>query len=176
MIKTFLPTTTLYELPIIQTIHCARTVFLVIVQTLATYHTAKADQWEQLFTDGTSRRQVALQDLIISIEEDKLFKWVFKITFSLLLQWSSCTNEMVTKHWQSTVTYFKLHSSWRWKVRDWMQLYLRYPAGKVFSLRSVEVCSWNHVRIKPWHSLGGRNTHFKIWRRCHQHRYLWLRP
>jgi hypothetical protein len=44
------------------------------VQTLATYRIAKADKWEQLFTDGTSRRQVAFQDLVISIEEDELFK------------------------------------------------------------------------------------------------------
>jgi hypothetical protein len=74
MIKTFSPTTTISELPSIWTIRRARTVLLVIVQTLATYRIAKADKWEQLFTDGTSRRQVAFQDLIISIEEDELFK------------------------------------------------------------------------------------------------------
>lgn len=74
MIKTFSPTTTISELPSIWTIRRARTVLLVVVQTLATYRIAKADKWEQLFTDGTSRRQVAFQDLIISIEEDELFK------------------------------------------------------------------------------------------------------
>ena len=74
MIKTFSPTTTISELPSIWTIRRARTVLLVVVQTLATYRIAKADKWEQLFTDGTSRRQVAFQDLIISIEEDEWFK------------------------------------------------------------------------------------------------------
>ena len=74
MIKTFSPTTTISELPSIWTIRRARTVLLVVVQTLATYRIAKADKWEQLFTDGTSRRQVAFQDLIISIEEDELCK------------------------------------------------------------------------------------------------------
>jgi seryl-tRNA synthetase len=74
MIKIFSPTTQIRELPSIWTILRARTVLLVIVQTLATYRIAKADKWEQLFTDGTSRRQVAFQNLVVSIEEDDLFK------------------------------------------------------------------------------------------------------
>lgn len=74
MVKLFSPTTKIKELPSIWTIRRARTVLLVLVQTLATYRIAKADKWEQLFTDGTSRRQVAFQDLVISIEEDELFK------------------------------------------------------------------------------------------------------
>ena len=55
MIKTFLPTTTISELPSIWTLYHARTMLLVVVQTLATYRIAKADNWEQLFADGTSR-------------------------------------------------------------------------------------------------------------------------
>ena len=74
MIKVFSPTTEIRELPSIWTIRRARTVLLVVVQTLATYRIAKANKWEQLFTDGTSRRQVAFQNLIVSIEEDDLFK------------------------------------------------------------------------------------------------------
>ena len=73
MIKTFSPSTVIQELPSIWTIRRARTVLLVIVQTLAAYRIAKADKWEQLFTDGTSRRQISFQNLIISIEEDELF-------------------------------------------------------------------------------------------------------
>ena len=46
---------------------------LVIVQTLATYRIAKAGKWEQMFTDGTSRKQVTFQDLIITVEEDEFF-------------------------------------------------------------------------------------------------------
>jgi hypothetical protein len=73
MIKTFSPSTEIQELPSIWTIRRARTVLLVIVQTLAAYRIAKADKWEQFFTDGTSRRQISFQNLIISIEEDELF-------------------------------------------------------------------------------------------------------
>ena len=74
MIKVFSPTTEIRELPSNWTIRRARTVLLVVVQTLATYRIAKANKWEQLFTDETSRRQVAFQNLIVSIEEDDLFK------------------------------------------------------------------------------------------------------
>jgi len=35
---------------------------------------SKADKWDQLFTDATSRRQVSFQNLVISIEEDDLFR------------------------------------------------------------------------------------------------------
>ena len=84
MIKIFSPTTQIHDLPSIWTIRRAQTVLLVIVQTLATYRIAKADKWEQLFTDGTSRRQVAFQNLVVSIEEDDLFKQVLKTFISLM--------------------------------------------------------------------------------------------
>jgi len=70
----FSPTTKIKELPSIWTIRRARSVLLVICQTLAAYRLAKAEKWEQLFTDATSRRQVTFQNLIISVEEDELFK------------------------------------------------------------------------------------------------------
>ena len=73
MIRTFSPSTVIQKLPSIWTIPRARTVLLVIVQTLASYRIAKADKWEQLFIDGTSLRQISFQNLIISIEEDELF-------------------------------------------------------------------------------------------------------
>lgn len=73
-VKTICPSINIVELPSIWTIRRARTVIMVMVQTLAAYRIAKADRWMQLFTDGTSRRQIAMQDLIISIEEDDLFK------------------------------------------------------------------------------------------------------
>jgi hypothetical protein len=74
MIKIFSPRTQIHDLPSIWTIRRARTVLLVIVQTIATYRIAKADKWEQFFTDGTSRRQIAFQNLVVSIEEDDMFK------------------------------------------------------------------------------------------------------
>ena len=42
----------------------------ILGETLTAYRLAKADVWQQLFTDGTNRRQIALQNLIISIKED----------------------------------------------------------------------------------------------------------
>ena len=38
--------------------------------TLAALRLANATEWSQLFTDGTSRRQIAFQDLVISVVED----------------------------------------------------------------------------------------------------------
>ena len=73
-VKKFSPTTKINELPSIWTIRRARTVLLVVVQTLATYRIAKADRWGQLFSDETMRRQVSFQNLIISVEEDELYK------------------------------------------------------------------------------------------------------
>ena len=58
---------------------------LTVVQIDATYQIAKADEWEQMFTDGTSRQQVAFQDLIISIKEDELFKEEFELVVSTFL-------------------------------------------------------------------------------------------
>ena len=52
----------------------ARTVLLVVVQALAAYRLAKADKWGQLHSDESERRQNNFQDLVISIEEDDLFK------------------------------------------------------------------------------------------------------
>ena len=69
-IQRFSPQTIIKELPSIWTIRRGRTVLLVIVQTLAAYRLARAKKWGQLHTDGTGRRQIALQDLVLSIEED----------------------------------------------------------------------------------------------------------
>ena len=74
MLSAFSPWTKIKELHSIRTIRRARTVLLVIVQVLASNCIAKVDKWEKLFTDETSRRQDAFQDLAISIEDDELFK------------------------------------------------------------------------------------------------------
>ena len=70
----FSPSTKIKELPSIWTICRARTVLLIIVQTLAAYHIAKADKWGQLFLDETMRPQVSFQNLTISVEEDEIYK------------------------------------------------------------------------------------------------------
>lgn len=73
-VEMFSPTTKIVELPSIWTCRRGRTVLLVVCQTLACYRLAKADKWGQLFTDGTGRRQQHYKDLLISVEEDHLFK------------------------------------------------------------------------------------------------------
>jgi hypothetical protein len=73
-VKTFSPSTTIKYTISYSIIKRSRTVLLVVTQTLAAYRLAKADKWLQLFTDATSRRQVTFQNLVISIEEDDLFK------------------------------------------------------------------------------------------------------
>ena len=47
-----------------------RTVLLAVVQTLAAYRLAKLDEWEQLFTDATTRRQITFQNISIAIKDD----------------------------------------------------------------------------------------------------------
>ena len=69
-IRTFSPKTVIKELPSKCTIHRARTVLYVIVQTLAAYRLVKSKKWRQAFTDGTGHRQVATQNLLIDIEEE----------------------------------------------------------------------------------------------------------
>ena len=70
----FSPTTKIRELPSIWTIWRARLVLLVIIQKLAAYRLAKANKWEKLFTNATSQRQVTFQNLVISVEEDDVYK------------------------------------------------------------------------------------------------------
>ena len=73
-IRKFAPSAVIKDLPSIWTVRRARTLILVVCQALAAYRLAKADKWVQLYTDGTSRRQQSFQNLLISIEEDNLFK------------------------------------------------------------------------------------------------------
>ena len=73
-VATMAPHIEIKELPSLWTIRRARTVLLVVVQTLAAYRLAKADRWGQIFSDETERRQDSFQDLIISIEDDELFR------------------------------------------------------------------------------------------------------
>ena len=64
------PDIVIHSLPSARYIRQCRTVLRIIGETLTVYRLAKANTWQQLFTDGTSRRQVALQILIISITEN----------------------------------------------------------------------------------------------------------
>ena len=70
----FSPECQVLELPSVWTIRRARSMLLVIVQTLSAYRLGVAKKWGQLLTDGTSRRQQTFQNLLISVEEDELFR------------------------------------------------------------------------------------------------------
>ena len=47
-----------------------RIVLRVLTETLAAYQLALQEQWHQLFTDGTGRRQIALETILIALEND----------------------------------------------------------------------------------------------------------
>jgi hypothetical protein len=70
-IQRFSPMTVIKETPSIWTVRRGRTVLFVLGETLAIYRLAKAKKWGQLHTDGTGRRQIAMQDLSFSIQNDK---------------------------------------------------------------------------------------------------------
>ena len=62
------------EIPSISYIKEYRTVLRILGETLPSHRLAKAKDWAQLFTDGTSRRKVALQNLIVSVVESEEIK------------------------------------------------------------------------------------------------------
>lgn len=47
-----------------------RGVLRIIGETLSAYRIAKSEKWHQIFTDGTSRRQISMTGVIVSIMED----------------------------------------------------------------------------------------------------------
>ena len=61
------------ELPTVGFVRNCRIVLQSINETLAAFRLGNAMTWHQLFTDGTSRRQIAMQNLVIGLmEENKL--------------------------------------------------------------------------------------------------------
>ena len=55
------------QLPSVRTVCKWRSVLVVVTKTLAAYLLGRADSYEQLFTDGTSRRQTAIQNAVVGI-------------------------------------------------------------------------------------------------------------
>ena len=55
------------EVPSIHFCQDMRIVLRILTETLAAYQLAQQKQWHQLFTDGTSRRQIALETLLIGM-------------------------------------------------------------------------------------------------------------
>ena len=62
------------SLPTARFFRSCRTNLRILGETLTSYRLAKAKLWIQLFTDGTAKRQIAIQNLIIRINEDKELK------------------------------------------------------------------------------------------------------
>ena len=61
------------ELPRLDFVRRCRTVAQNLNTMLAGLRLGKAKKWKQIFTDGTTRRQVAFQNLVIRMEEDTGF-------------------------------------------------------------------------------------------------------
>ena len=58
------------ELPCINFVRKCRVVVQNMNLTLAALRLGEADEWHQLFTDGTSRRKIAFQNLVIALMVD----------------------------------------------------------------------------------------------------------
>ena len=70
-----LPNTTIVkQLPGIRFIRYCRTILLHVTKTLAAYEIANSQYFEQLFTDGTSRRQTDMQNVVVGILKDSGFR------------------------------------------------------------------------------------------------------
>jgi len=58
------------ELPSISFVRECRVVLQNLNETLSALRLGTAETWQQLFTDGTSRRQIAFQNLVIALMEN----------------------------------------------------------------------------------------------------------
>ena len=55
------------DLPSVNFVRGCRIIAQIIGETIAAIKLARSESWEQLFTDGTSRRQVSFQNMIIGL-------------------------------------------------------------------------------------------------------------
>ena len=62
--------TIIHELPSDRFIRYCRSVLLYLTKTLAAFEIARAKMYQQLFTDGTGRRQTEMQNVVIGILTD----------------------------------------------------------------------------------------------------------
>ena len=58
------------ELPCVNFVRQCRVVGQNLNETLSAFRLGNADAWHQVFTDGTTRRQIAFQNLVIALMED----------------------------------------------------------------------------------------------------------
>ena len=57
------------ELPSVSFVRQCRTVLQNINETLSAFRLGQAETWHQVFTDGTARRQIAIQNLVVALME-----------------------------------------------------------------------------------------------------------
>ena len=58
------------ELPSVNFVRECRVVLQNLNETLSAFRLGHADTWHQVFTDGTTRRQIAFQNIVIVLMED----------------------------------------------------------------------------------------------------------
>ena len=64
------------ELPSVCFVRQCRVVVQNLNEMLAAYRLGNADQWVELFTDGTTRRQITFQNLVIGLHNGDKFEQV----------------------------------------------------------------------------------------------------
>ena len=79
------------ELPSLSFIRECRSVNLHLTKTMSAYTLAKVKEYSELFSDGTSRRQTSIQNLIIGFLEDGGFKTV-ALSTSILAEDDTATS------------------------------------------------------------------------------------
>ena len=57
------------ELPSASFVRQCQTVLQNINKTLSAFRLGQAETWHQVFTDGTARRQIAIQNLVVALME-----------------------------------------------------------------------------------------------------------
>ena len=58
------------ELPSVTFVRQCRVVLQNLNETLSAFRLDNADSWHQVFTDGTTRRQIVFQNIVIALMED----------------------------------------------------------------------------------------------------------
>jgi hypothetical protein len=68
--------TIIHELPSLRFVRSCRSILVHVTKTLAAYLIAKAEKFDEIFSDGTSRRQTAIQNLIVRFLTESGFKTI----------------------------------------------------------------------------------------------------
>ena len=71
------------ELPSVSTVREWRPVLVVVTKTLAGYQLGRADSYAQLLMDGTSWRQIAIQNAVVGILTDGGYRMVTLLSGNL---------------------------------------------------------------------------------------------